>query len=138
MESNAVIQRGLDLALAGRADAARAKLHDLAHMRHFRSAAHVARQALRLAAHIITPVDMRVDLQDRDRATVKTAIGFKHRDRHGIITAKNKGHAAGVEQAGHRTTYHRAIARGDFRRGIGHGVEIAEIGGDDAVGQHAV
>ena len=81
---------------------------------------------------------MRVDLQDRDRATVKTAIGFKHRDRHRIIAAKNKGHAAGVEQAGHRAANHRTIARGDFRRGIGHGVEIAEIGGDNTIRQDAI
>ena len=136
VEGDTVIKRRPDIRLAGRADAARAKLHDLADMRHFRSAPHVAGQALSLAPDLVPPVDMRIDLQDRNRAASKTAIGFQHRNGNRIVATENKGHRAGIKKAGHGPANDLPVPRRDLCRGIGHHIQIAEIGGGDASRKH--
>ena len=49
-----------------------------------------------LALHLLAPVDVRVDLQDRDRRPA--GVRLQHRDRHGVVAAEHQRHDAAVEQ----------------------------------------
>ena len=67
-----------------------ADLNDPLHMRHFRRPPHRRRQPPALAPHIIAPINMRVDLKDRQRPPRLQSL--QQRDRHGIIPAQQHRH----------------------------------------------
>ena len=91
---------GLDFFGARTAAGAQADLEDLADMGHFGSATDRAGQALAHAVHLVAPVDVLVDLDQRDRALPVECL--QHRDRHAVVAAQHDRQRAGVQDLAHR------------------------------------
>jgi hypothetical protein len=58
------------------------------------SAAHGAGIAVALAADLLAPVDVGVDLDDAELALAAARVGLEQRDRHRIVAAQQQGHRA--------------------------------------------
>src|SRR5438445_482800 len=95
---------------ASAADPAQAHLHDAANPRHLRGAPHGAAVAVFLAADLVAPVEVGVDLHDGQRPPALERP--EHRDRHGVVTAEHDRDDVPVQQRAHRRRDRLPIAAG--------------------------
>src|SRR5262249_6924799 len=77
-----------------------ADLENVLDMLHLRGAADRARKTVAHAVEVVTPVDMRIDLDQGDRAAA--FIGAQHRYRDCVIAAEDYGQCTGLENLAYR------------------------------------
>src|SRR5690606_24860868 len=82
-----------------RADRPLADLDDAFDRAEFRGPAHGAGQAEPLAADLLAPVDVRVDLQDGERAVALERAEYRYRDR--VVAADNDRHRTAAGDRAH-------------------------------------
>lgn len=93
----AVGTRGSQVFGAAAALRAQADLHDARDVRHLRGAAHGARQALLHAVDRIPPVQVRIDVHQRDRPLLVEAAQDRRGD--AMVAAQDDGQRAGIRKA---------------------------------------
>ena len=91
--------RVLDVGWPRRADAAQPDLHDARHVVHLRRAAHRRRVALPDPVHLVTEVEVRVDLEDGERTAA--VIRAQDRDRHRVVATDAHRHRPALEDRRH-------------------------------------
>src|SRR5262245_40052836 len=88
------------LLLARAAPGAEADLEDLADVLHFRGATHRAREAVFDAINLVAPVEMLIDLDERDWPAYLE--GAQHGDRYRMVAAEHDRHRAGADNFAHQ------------------------------------
>ena len=114
----------------GRADPTSTDLDHLPDVCHLRRAAHGRRQAPALALHLVAPVDVGIDLHDRDRAT--TGVRLQHRDRDRVVTTENHRNRSGRQHRFAGVTDRGTV--GFVCRGVPR--YVANIYGGGSIEQH--
>ncbi len=94
-EMRAVGSCGLDFLGARAAGGAQADLKDLADVRHFGRASDGARQAFTHPVHFVAPIDVLIDLHQRDRSLAVERT--QHRDRNSMVAAEYDRHRTDSE-----------------------------------------
>ncbi len=128
-EPHPVTARVLEIADPGRTDAALADLDDAVDLRHLGGPPHRRGEPELFARHLVAPVDMGIDLQQRQRPMPGESL--KQRDRHRVVAADHHRHRAALEDGAHRVANEVAVLR-RLRLVIS---EVAEIGGRDGAGR---
>ena len=114
-------QRGFVFSLPGRTGTARTHLDDLIYPGHFGGAAHGTAEAVRHTVHFITPIDMRIDLQDIDGSMFLESL--EHHDGDGIIPTENDRKRPGLQDLLYRLDAARLVAL----RVVGIAIQITAV-----------
>ncbi len=109
--------------MVGRAGAADPPLPDLDHpadVAHLRGATHVARQAEPLPADLVAPVDVGVQLEDRER---HAGIRLEDGDRGRVVATQDDGHGPGGQDGPDRSADELPVAG----RVVRPGGQVADV-----------